>query len=79
MRCVGTTFVESLSGRSSYAEAIDGFDYPFTSSRLLMTESSMTIAGGRSEMISQSLDYRRKLFEHSFENLNIAELCIIPA
>lgn len=79
MRSIGTTFVESMKGRSSYLEAIDGFDYPFTTSRLLMTESSMTIAGGQPDMIRQSLDYRSKLYEKSFESLNIAELCIIPS
>jgi len=51
MRSIGQTFVEGIKGRAGFSEEIAGFDYPFTNSRLLMTESSMTLAGGRPEMI----------------------------
>lgn len=75
LHIVGQIFV-SMSTKLSWQE-IFGFGYPDTKTRLIMTEPSMTIAGGDPKRIEQSKIYRGKLLEKVFENLRVHSVCFV--
>ena len=48
-------------------------------SKLMMTDPSLTMAGGNKREIAQSLRQRSKIAEIAFEELKVEELSLIPA
>ena len=74
---IGKSFVQGVPG---YADKnIEDAGFESMPSKLMMTDPSLTMAGGNKREIEQSLRQRSKIAEIAFEELKVEELSLIPA
>lgn len=75
LKAIGSTYLDSAI---DLRKPPPDFESGTIRSRILMSDSSLTLAGGDPVLIAQALKYRQKLISKSFELLRVQELAVVP-